>query len=232
MNLEIILFFSTGVGGISLVLLQHVHLLDYVVAEVLGFARHRSLPLQLLLLVVLFSERNDARDLHVGFVQGVVIQGLLLVQTTSSNRVMTKRLEIGFVVVFGLLLLLEECARAAHSQRFIGLRGQTVRSHKELVRLLLFFDSLDEVVLILTLEIREVKLSLLEIGASELAIIVLLTQSLEAREILVVQVLLNARLEALLYKLAVILRTIVDLLQSLFHTRSKYLGLQSIFVHC
>lgn len=97
---------------------------------------------------------------------------------------------------------------------------------------MLFFDSLDEVVLILTLEIREVKLSLLQIGASELTIIILITQSLEADEILVIQVLLNARLKAFLYELAVILRTIINFFQSLFHTRSKYLGLQNIFVYC
>lgn len=97
---------------------------------------------------------------------------------------------------------------------------------------MLFFDSLDEVVLILTLEIREVKLSLLQIGASELTIIILITQSLEADEILVIQVLLNARLKAFLYELAVILGTIINFFQSLFHTRSKYLGLQNIFVYC
>ena len=87
-------------------------------------------------------------------------------------------------------------------------------------------------VLILTLEIREVKLSLLQIGASELTIIILITQSLEADEILVILVLLNARLKAFLYELAVILGTIINFFQSLFHTRSKYLGLQNIFVYC
>ena len=97
---------------------------------------------------------------------------------------------------------------------------------------MLFFDRLDEVVLILTLEIREVELSLLEIGASELTVIILITQSLEAHEILVIQVLLYARLEAFLHELAVILGTIVDFFQSLFHTRSKYLGLENIFVDC
>lgn len=86
-------------------------------------------------------------------------------------------------------------------------------------------------VLILTLEIREVKLSLLEIGASELAIIILFTQPLEAHEVLVIQVLLNAGLEALFDELAVVLGTILDFLQSLFHTRSKYLGLQMILVY-
>lgn len=96
---------------------------------------------------------------------------------------------------------------------------------------MLFFDSLDEVVLILTLEVGEVKLSLLEIGASELTVIILITQSFEADEILVIQVLLYARLKAFLYKVAVILGTIINFFQSLFHTRSKYVGLQSIFVY-
>jgi hypothetical protein len=122
LNLEIILFFGTGVVGIPLILLQHVDLLDYVVAEVLGFARHRPLPLHLLLVVVLFSVRNKTRVLHVGFVQCIIIKGLLLMQTTSSDRVVMKRLEIRFVVIFGLLWLLEECAWASHSQRFIWLR--------------------------------------------------------------------------------------------------------------